>query len=57
MPTSNYNTKLRKIGNGRGVLLSKTICQLAGMELGGEFQVILDDDRITLIPSKDEGGM
>lgn len=57
MSRSNYNTKLRKIGNGRGVLLSKTICQLAGMKLGGEFQVILDDDRITLIPSKEEGGI
>ena len=57
MEKSRYLTRLRRIGNGRGVLLSKTICQLAGMELGGEFKVILDDDRITLIPLREQGGL
>lgn len=56
MSKSKYLTRLRRIGNGRGVLLSKTICQLAGMDLGGEFQVMLDDDRIMLVPFKEKGG-
>ena len=53
MNESREFAKIRKIGNGRGILLSKTICNLLGMDIEDIFRVELDKDKLVLIPKKE----
>mgnify|MGYP006283982081 CR=1 FL=1 len=50
MNLSKHKTKLRKIGTGQGVLLSKPLVDLIGMNLGDKFTVRLIDNEIVLSP-------
>ncbi len=43
-------TKIRRIGNGRGVLLSKSLCNLMGMGIDDSFRIELDNGKLILIP-------
>jgi len=46
-------TRIRKIGNGRGVLLSKSLCNLMGMGIDDSFRIELDNGKLILIPMKE----
>lgn len=50
MNKSKLQTKVRRIGNGRGVLLSKSICDLIGMDIDDPFMVEVKEGRIILVP-------
>ncbi len=50
MRRSTERTKLRKIGNGRGILLSRSICNLIGMDIEDDFRIELEDGKLVLIP-------
>ncbi len=50
MSYSIEKTKIRRIGNGRGVLLSKPICNMMGMDLDDQFRVEMIDGRLILVP-------
>ena len=45
-------TKIRKIGNGRGVLLSKSLCNLMGMGIEDSFKIEIEDGKLILIPDR-----
>ena len=47
---SKHKTKLRKIGTGQGVLLSKALVDLMGMDLGDEFTIQIRSGEIILMP-------
>jgi antitoxin component of MazEF toxin-antitoxin module len=47
------NTKIRRIGNGRGILLSKSLCNLIGMGIEDRFKVEIEDGRLVLIPIRE----
>ncbi len=47
-------TKIRKIGNGRGILLSKSLCNLLGMSVEDSFRIELEDERLVLVPLRKE---
>lgn len=53
MRISNERTKLRRIGNGQGILLSGSICRLMGIDVGSFFRVDIEDDRLVLTPQKE----
>jgi len=50
MRRSTERTKLRRIGNGRGILLSRSICNLIGMDIEDDFRIELEDGKLVLIP-------
>jgi len=50
MAGSRESAKIRKIGNGRGVLLSKPLCNLLGMEVEDTFRVEIDNGKLILVP-------
>jgi antitoxin component of MazEF toxin-antitoxin module len=52
MRRSLENTKLRKIGNGQGILLTRSICNLMGIEVGQSFSLDIEGDRLVLIPQE-----
>ncbi len=47
-------TKIRKIGNGRGILLSKSLCNIMGMGIEDSFRIELEDERLVLVPLRKE---
>lgn len=53
MTLSKHYARLRKIGNGRGILLSKSICNLIGMDIDDNFILDIVDEKIVLIPIKE----
>jgi len=52
MSRSRLYSPLRRIGNGRGILLSKSICSLVGIEIGDEVLVDIEGEKIILIPKR-----
>jgi antitoxin component of MazEF toxin-antitoxin module len=54
MRKSNESTKIRRIGNGRGILLSKSVCKLMGVEVDDHFTIDIDGDSLVLRPYKKE---
>jgi antitoxin component of MazEF toxin-antitoxin module len=48
-------TKIRRIGNGRGILLSKSLCNLIGVEIDDRFRIELDQHKIVLVPIRNPG--
>lgn len=50
MDRSLEKTKIRQIGNGRGVLLSKSVCNLVGMDINDLFRVELVEGSLMLVP-------
>jgi len=56
MSTSREQAKLRRIGNGRGLLLSKSICNLVGVQLDDLLRVDLENGSIILTPIRMEEG-
>jgi len=55
MRRSKLTVVLRKIGNGRGILLSKSICDVMGVDIDDRFTLDIVDDRIILIPVMRDG--
>ncbi|MDG6224404.1 MAG: hypothetical protein QCI82_02705 [Candidatus Thermoplasmatota archaeon] len=52
MRASKESTKIRKIGNGRGILLSRSICNLMGVDIDDHFIIDIEEDRLILLPGK-----
>ncbi|MGA1819534.1 MAG: hypothetical protein ACMUHU_00845 [Thermoplasmatota archaeon] len=52
MRSSLERTRLRKIGNGQGVLLSSSVCRLMGMSVGSYFRIDIEGDKLVLIPAE-----
>lgn len=50
MRSSIEHSKLRKIGNGQGILLSRSVCNLMGVKVGCSFKVDIEGDRLVLVP-------
>ncbi len=50
MTHSLERTMIRKIGNGRGVLLSKSLCNIMGMDIEDCFRVDLENGKLVLVP-------
>ena len=55
MTHSLEKTKIRRIGNGRGVLLSKSLCNMMGMDIEDSFRVDLENGKLVLVQIR--GGM
>jgi len=53
MRESKVNVKLRRIGNGQGILLGRTICDLMGVGPGSFFNIDIEGDRLVLTPLKE----
>ena len=47
---------LRRIGNGQGFLISKSICNLLGMGVDDPMRVEIEGDRLILTPLETEEG-
>lgn len=56
MIASLLTTKLRRIGSGQGVLISKSICKLVGANVGDEFVLDIKEGSIVLLPGRKEEG-
>jgi hypothetical protein len=54
MSRSIEEVRLRRIGNGRGFLISKSICNLVGLHFNDRMRVEIEGGRIILTPI--EGG-
>lgn len=50
MKESLERTKIRRIGNGRGILLSKPLCNMMGMDYEDSFRVEMANGRLILTP-------
>ena len=50
MRESRENVKLRKIGNGQGILLTRSICNLMGVGIGESFSLDIEGDKLVLRP-------
>ena len=48
MTRSNLRVKLRRIGTGQGVLISRSVCQIMGLNIGDEMILEMDDNGIIL---------
>jgi antitoxin component of MazEF toxin-antitoxin module len=44
------HTKIRRIGNGRGILLSKPLCNMMGMDYEDSFRVEMESGKLILVP-------
>ena len=54
MRKSNERTRIRRIGNGRGILLSRSVCRLMGVDIDDDLIIDIDEDRLILIPRREE---
>lgn len=54
MRESRENVKLRRIGNGQGILINRSICNLMGIGIGESFTLDIEGDRLILKP---KGGL
>lgn len=52
MRTSKECAKIRRIGNGRGILLSRSVCNLMGVDINDHFIIDIDEDRLVLVPER-----
>jgi hypothetical protein len=50
MRESKEDAKLIKIGNGQGILLKRSICNLMGVSVGERFMVDIEGDNLVLKP-------
>ncbi|MBN1389174.1 MAG: hypothetical protein JXA22_00875 [Candidatus Thermoplasmatota archaeon] len=53
MRSSMEHSKLRRIGNGQGILLSRSICNLMGVCIGASFRIDIENDRLVLVPEEE----
>jgi hypothetical protein len=56
MSESIEEVRLRRIGNGRGILISKSICNLVGLRFDDRMRVDIERGCIILTPIKGGGG-
>jgi antitoxin component of MazEF toxin-antitoxin module len=52
MRNSTESAKVRRIGNSRGILLSRSLCKLMGVDIDDHFRIDIDDDSLVLKPIK-----
>lgn len=54
MRNSTESAKVRRIGNSKGILLSRSLCKLMGVDIDDHFLIDIDEDSLILRPLKKE---